>query len=100
MNPIHPYPTSLFPYFGYVTPFFRTSTDYGLTTYSLIVLITAIPVSYFIYHFLRKSFLIEEKLKDLILLAFRIRDKHYIDVAVKAKYAEQYDKAMVDTKNR
>ncbi len=78
--------------------FFRTSTDYGLTTYSLIVLITAIPVSYFIYHFLRKSFLIEEKLKDLILLAFRIRDKHYIDVAVKAKYAEQYDKAMVDTK--
>lgn len=77
---------------------FRTSTDYDLTTYSLIVLITVIPVSYFIYHFLRKSFFIEKKLKDLILLTFRIRDKHYIDVAVKAKYAERYNKALPDTK--
>ena len=27
-----------------------------------------------------------------------MKNKHYIDVAVKAKYAEQYNKALSDTK--
>lgn len=49
---------------------FKTSLDFNLSQYTLYLLFLLIPISYFVYHFLRRTFLIEEKLleniKDLV----------------------------------
>ncbi|CAL2095920.1 conserved membrane protein of unknown function [Tenacibaculum sp. 190524A02b] len=45
---------------------FKTSNDFSLSIYTLYILAVLVPLSYFIYHFLRRTFVIEEKLLENI----------------------------------
>lgn len=45
---------------------FKTSKDFELTIYTLYLVSILVPLSYFIYHFLRRGFSIEDKLLENI----------------------------------
>ncbi len=70
--------------------------------YEITFIVSAIVATLMFSLFIRalfESYIFQRaSIKELILLAFRIRDKHYIEVAVKAKFAERYNKALPDTK--
>lgn len=81
---------------------FRSSIDYPKWMYEITFIVSAIVATLMFSLFIRalfESYIFQRaSIKELILLAFRIRDKHYIEVAVKAKFAERYNKALPDTK--
>ena len=77
---------------------YKTSHDFPVQAYYTILIVSSLLIGLSLDKIITVIHSNQHKIKDLILLTFRIRDKHYIDIAVKAKYAEQYNKALSDTK--
>ncbi len=77
---------------------FKTQADFNTNTYLFTTILCALICTIFIYHFTKYYTYKDNIIRTLLDFIKRMKNKHYIDVAVKAKYAEQYNKALSDTK--
>ena len=77
---------------------FFTQEDFNNNKYVIVIITCAILCTIATYNIVKYYTYKDNIIRTLLDFIKRMKNKHYIDVAVKAKYAEQYNKALPDTK--